>query len=151
MAVEAPAVRPQIELRPGGPVEKLDSRLRGLAAVGAGGLALAGVYQLSGGRIGLPCILHATTGLNCPLCGTTRMAAALMRGDIGAAWAFNGPMTVIAPAAAVAVGYQYLAWGLERLRLARLPRIRLSRRQENVLTYALIAGLLVFGVLRNVV
>jgi len=57
--------------------------------VGVGGFGLAAVYQLTGGQIGIPCILHATTGLNCPLCGSTRMAAALLRGDLDAAWHFN--------------------------------------------------------------
>jgi Protein of unknown function (DUF2752) len=150
-AVQTPVARPRFELRPTGPVEPLNPRLLGLAWVGAGGLALAAVYQLSGGRVGVPCILHTTTGLECPLCGTTRMAAALIRGDLAAAWGFNAPMLVIAPATGLLVGYQLLAWSLERLRLVRLPRLRLSVRRESLLTYVLIAGLLLFGVLRNVV
>ena len=116
-----------------------------LAAVGGGGLALAAVYKLSGGRYGVPCILHATTGLDCPLCGTTRMTAALMRGDFVAAWDFNAPMLFIAPLAGILVGYQLTAWSLERARLVRLPRLRLSSRRERLLTNVLIASKILAG------
>ena len=121
----------------------------GLTAVGIGGFALAGVYQLSGGRIGLPCILHATTGLNCPLCGSTRMAAAMLRGDFGGAWHFNPVVFVLGPLGAVALGYQVLAWALESLHLVRLPRLHLSRRTVDRLTNAIVALFIVYGVARN--
>jgi hypothetical protein len=137
-------------LRPDGPVEPLNRRLVNIGAVGAGGLLLAAGYQLSGGRIGVPCILKMTTGLNCPLCGSTRMAAAMMRGDWHAAWGFNAPMTVIGPAVGVAVGYQFLAWGLERARIVRVPRLRMSSRTEGALTIVFGILMLVYGVLRNV-
>jgi Protein of unknown function (DUF2752) len=150
VAVQTPVAVPRFQLRPSGPVEPLNQRLLMLAAVGGGGLALAAVYKLSGGRYGVPCILHATTGLDCPLCGTTRMTAALMRGDFVAAWDFNAPMLFIAPLAGILVGYQLTAWSLERARLVRLPRLRLSSRRERLLTNVLIAGLIVFGVLRNI-
>jgi len=140
---------PGLQLRPTGPVEPLDRRVLGLAAVGAGGFVLAGAYQLSGGRVGLPCLLHLTTGLDCPLCGSTRMAAALLQGDLGAAWAFNAPMLVIGPVLGVAVGYQLLAWLLERIRLVRLPRIRLGRQAVDRAVAVFLVGMLVFGVLRN--
>ena len=114
-----------IVLRPTGPVEPLDRRVLGLAAVGVGGFGLAAIYQLSGDRrLGIPCLLHATTGLNCPLCGSTRMAAALLRGDLDAAWHFNPVVLVLGPLIGVAVGYQLLAYGLERIRWVDRPAQR---------------------------
>src|SRR6266545_5010240 len=152
MSVQAPPRRPhRVLFRPNGPVEPLNDRLRGIAAVGAGGVGLAATYQLSGGRVGIPCLLKQTTGLSCPFCGTTRMAAAMLRGDLGAAWGFNAPMTVIGPAVAVAVGYQLLAWALERSRIVKIPRLRLSSRDERTLTAGLGVVMLVYGVLRNLV
>lgn len=136
-------------MHPQGPVEPLDRRVIGVAWVGVGGLALAAVYQLSGGRLGIPCLLHLTTGLDCPLCGSTRMAAALFRGDLEAAWQFNPAVLLLSPVIAVAVGYQFLAWLLERARLVRLPRLRPSRRTTDVLLKVGIAGMVLFGVLRN--
>lgn len=147
--VSQPTAR--VALRPPGPVEPVDRRVLGLATVGVGGLALAAVYQLSGGRIGIPCLLKTTTGLDCPLCGSTRMAAALLRGDLDAAWHFNAPVLLIGPMIGVAVGYQLLAWSLERARILRLPRLRLSARSVDLLVKLAVAGMLLFGVLRNVV
>jgi hypothetical protein len=138
-----------VVFRPAGPARPLDRRVWGLSAVGVGGFVLAGAYQLSGERIGLPCILHATTGLNCPLCGSTRMAAAMLRGDFGGAWHFNPVVFVLGPLAAVALGYQVLAWALESLRLVRLPRLHLSSRAVDRLTKALVALFVVYGVARN--
>jgi hypothetical protein len=138
-----------VVLRPTGPVRPLDRRVWGLTAVGVGGFGLAAVYQLSGERIGVPCLLHAVTGLNCPLCGATRMAAALLRGDLDAAWHFNPIVLVLGPLIGVAVGYQVLAWSLESLRLVRLPRLTISRRTLDWLTYGVIALLIVYGVARN--
>ena len=138
-----------VVLRPTGPVQPLDRTALNLTAVGVGGFGLAAVYQLSGGQIGIPCILHATTGLNCPLCGSTRMAAALLRGDLDAAWHFNPVVLVLGPLVGVAVGYQLLAWALESLRLVRLPRLKISPRVYNWLIKATIALLVVYGVARN--
>jgi hypothetical protein len=131
-------------------VEPLDRRVLGLAAVGVGGFGLAAVYQLSGGHhLGIPCLLHATTGLNCPLCGSTRMAAALLRGDLNAAWHFNPVVLVLGPLIGVAVGYQLLVWLLERTRIVKLPRLRMSPRAVDWSVKALIVLLLVYGVARN--
>lgn len=138
-----------LQLRPTGPVEPLGRTALGLAAAGLGGLGLAGAYQLSGGRIGVPCLLHLTTGLDCPLCGSTRMAAALLHGDLNAAWAFNAPTLILGPLLGVAVGYQLFAWLLERARLVRLPRIRPSQRAVDRIVAALVVGMVIFGVLRN--
>lgn len=138
------------ELRPSGPVESPGRQVLGLAAVGVGGLLLAAAYKLSDGRFGLPCPLKAATGLDCPLCGTTRATAAAFQGDWAAAWAFNGPMVLVLPVVAVAVGYQLSAWALERARLVRLPRIRISRRRQDALTKWFLVAMLVFGVLRNI-
>jgi hypothetical protein len=138
-----------VVLRPTGPVKPLDRRVWGLSAVGVGGFGLAAVYQLSGDRVGIPCILHATTGLNCPLCGSTRMAAALLRGDLDAAWHFNPVVLVLGPLVGIAVGYQVLAWALESAHVIRLPRLTMSRRTADWLMYGVIALLIVYGIARN--
>jgi hypothetical protein len=138
-----------IVLHPSGPVEPVDRRVLGLAAVGVGGFGLAVVYRLSGGRLGIPCVLHATTGLNCPLCGSTRMAAALLRGDLDAAWHFNAPVLVLGPLIGCAVAYQLAAWSLEKIRLVKLPRLRMSPRAVDLSVKLVVVGLLLYGVLRN--
>ena len=151
VAVQTSVAVRRFHRRPAGPVEPLDRRLISLAGVGIAGLGLAAAYKVSGGRVGVPCLLHATTGLDCPLCGTTRMTAALMHGDLVAAWHFNMVMVVVAPLTALLVGYQLAAYGLDRAHVVRLPRLRLSATSERWLTYGLIGLLVVFGVLRNLI
>ncbi|MGC4940200.1 DUF2752 domain-containing protein [Kribbella sp. DT2] len=131
--------------------EPLDRRVRGLAAVLAGGAVLAAVNGLSGGRIGLPCPLHAVTGLNCPFCGTTRMAAALLEGDVARAWPYNPPMFVVLPVVALVVGYLLLAWTLERLGWFRLPRPRPGARFARTVPMVFLGVMMLYGVLRNLV
>ena len=122
----------------------------GLAAVGVGGFGLAAVYQLSGGQIGIPCILHATTGLNCPLCGVDPdgggacCAAIWTPPGTSTRWCWSSARSI-----GVAVGYQLLAWSLESLRLVRLPRLTMSPRVADWLIKGVIALLVVYGVARN--
>ncbi|MEV6282952.1 DUF2752 domain-containing protein [Kribbella sp. NPDC051770] len=131
--------------------EPLDRRVRGLAAVLAGGAVLAAVNGLSGGRIGLPCPFHAVTGLDCPFCGTTRMAAALLEGDVARAWPYNPPMFVVLPVVALVVGYLLLAWTLERFARFRLPRPRPGARFAQVAPMVFLGAMAAYGVLRNLV
>ncbi len=122
-----------------------DSTLAGVAAVGAGGFALAILLDVTGGTVGLPCLLRSTTGLNCPLCGATRMAAALLHGDLGAALRFNAPALV----AAAVVAYLWTSWMLERTGRRTLPRPRLTPRARRLLVPALVAVAVLFMVARN--
>jgi hypothetical protein len=78
------------------------------------------------------------------------MAAALFQGDPGRAWSFNPPMFVVLPVVAVLVGYMLLAWTLERFIRFRLPRPRPSARLQHGVPLLFLAGMAVYGVLRNV-
>lgn len=51
----------------------------------------------------LPCPLRTLTGVPCPACGLTTAAIALVRGEVGAAFAAN-PLIFLLAALAVAVG-----------------------------------------------
>jgi hypothetical protein len=77
------------------------------------------------------------------------MAAALLRGDLVAAWHFNPVVLVVGPLIGVAVGYQLLAWALERTRLVRLPRLRPDPRLIDRAIKVMAVVLLVYGVARN--
>jgi hypothetical protein len=68
---------------------------RGLTVLGAiavYGLGLSALYAATGR--GLPCPFRMVTGWQCPLCGGTRLGSALLRGDMGAAFADN-PVVLI--------------------------------------------------------
>ena len=123
----------------------------GLAVVGglfAGGLALSALFATTG--VGVPCPFLALTGWQCPLCGGTRMGAALLRGDVAAAYAFN-PLVLLA---LTVLGALAVVWAIE---VAGGPAIRPPRRMTKRLqqvptpAWPLLALLLavLYTVLRN--
>lgn len=65
--------------------------------------AIAVFYILAQRGIGIPCLLRSVTGLQCPGCGNSRAALALLRLDIAAAFGYN-PLFL--------VEFFYLAWVL---------------------------------------
>lgn len=82
----------------------------GLAYVGglfAGGIGLSEVYAVTG--LGVTCPFRALTGWSCPLCGGTRMGAALLDGQIATAFALN-PVALVA---LTVVGVLGLLWAVE--------------------------------------
>ncbi|REF34748.1 DUF2752 domain-containing protein [Thermasporomyces composti] len=122
-----------------------DATLVGMAVGGAGAVGLAVLADATGGAVGVPCLLRATTGLACPFCGATRMGAALLRGDLGEALRLNAPVLV----AGLMVGYLWVSWVLERLGVARAPRPRLTPRTRRLLVPILVTLALTFTVVRN--
>lgn len=62
-------------------------------AAALGTLALAPLWPALTSLL-RPCAFRALTGLPCPTCGTTRAALAVLRADLGAAWAVNPLATV---------------------------------------------------------
>ena len=75
----------------------------GLSLATGGALLLGGVGLLgSASGDGLPCLLAAATGIDCPFCGLTHGVAALGTGDVGAALAHN-PLAPLAVTLAAAV------------------------------------------------
>jgi hypothetical protein len=88
--------------------------LGGFAACGAG---LSALFALTGA--GLPCPFLLATGWDCPLCGGTRLGAALLHGDVAAAFAFN-PLVSLSLAVLTVLG---VLWTIEVLGgpVVRLP------------------------------
>jgi hypothetical protein len=114
----------------------------GLPVVGgvlAGGLALSALFATTG--VGVPCPFLALTGWQCPLCGGTRMGAALLHGDVAAAYAFN-PLAFVA---LIVLGALAAVWSIEALGgpAARLPRSLANQLQRvPALAWAAVALLL---------
>ena len=105
----------------------------------AGGLALSALYATTG--VGLPCPFRALTGWDCPLCGGTRMGAALLHGDVSAAFMLN-PLALIG---LVIMGVLGLLWAVEAVGgpAVRLPRPLAERLRRVRLTHWLVLGLAV--------
>ena len=91
--------------------------------------------------IGIPCIFHLITGLQCPGCGISRMFLSLFRLDFAAAFHYNGAvLCLLAPAAMVCIRKAYLY-------------IRYNRTKDtpsDVCIWIMIFVLLLFGIVRNI-
>lgn len=87
----------------------------------------------------IPCLFREVTGLQCPGCGTSRMALALMRLDIPAAFGYN-PVAFLS----------FPAWFLISIG-AFVGRPKALRNSKNLLRilYINIAVYMIFAVLRN--
>ena len=105
----------------------------------AGGLALSTLYATTG--VGLFCPFRALTGWDCPLCGGTRMGAALLHGDVLAAFGFN-PLALLG---LVILGVLGALWTVEAAGgpTVRLPRPLADRLRRVRPTQWLTVGLLV--------
>lgn len=88
-----------------------------------------------------PCPLHATTGLHCPGCGSTRALAALVRGDLALAWR-NNPLAMLALLALV-------PWGIRQGWLALRENRFASFSLPKFGGQAIVWTVILFTVLRN--
>lgn len=104
------------------------------------GIAYIGWCSISTLRI--PCVFHELTSLYCPGCGITRMCLALVKLDFKMAFYNNRALFICIP-----IG---LILGLKLLKqYIRTGYIKLSLKQTRLL-WAIIAFLIIFGVLRNI-
>jgi hypothetical protein len=114
----------------------------------ATGLGLSVLYATTGA--GAPCPFRMITGWDCPLCGGTRMGAALLHGDVAAAFAFN-PLAFIGLGVVTVLGALWMVEALGGPRV-RPPRRIADRGVRVHPTTWLIVGLTVaavYTVLRN--
>ena len=88
--------------------------------------------------IGLPCPIYRLTGLKCPGCGITHMLSALMRGRFHEAFVANPFLLATSP---------LLFWLI--FREMKPPRTLRGNRVRRGLLCGYIAGLVIFGILRN--
>lgn len=114
-----------------------------LAAILAG--VLVGFRWVSPSEAYYPkCIIHASSGLDCPVCGSSRSVHALASGDIRKALAQNTFITISIPSLLVYSLFMSFAGGEPR----RSTNHRKARRR--VVLVFLLAWLL-YAVARNVV
>lgn len=111
-------------------------------------MGIATLYATTG--VGFPCPFRAVTGWECPFCGGTRLGAALLHGDPGAAFAYN-PVVFVSLVLGVAVG------GLWVVEVLGGPKVRppvswqaAARRIRPVVWWVgAVAAAAIFVVLRN--
>lgn len=102
-------------------------RLIRLAIYAALPFAFWGLWRLALLRGDSLCLLRTLTGAECPSCGATRAAAALLAGDLSAAWTANPVFTA---------GVYPLALFL----IAQDVFVILSRRGRSLIEFLLTGG-----------
>ena len=91
--------------------------------------------------MGIPCVLHEVTGLDCPGCGISRAILALARLDFAAAFGYNLIWPVI-------VGY--LLWIAVAGSVVYVKRREFGYLSGKTWMHAVILGAVVaYGILRN--
>lgn len=118
-------------------------RLRRVLAICGGVLLVGGLYGLICNWLGfgIPCLLYRLTGLKCPGCGVSRMCLSLLRLDFAGAWQYNPAILALLPLGlglALHVVVRYVKSGKHALTAG-----------ENAVVWFMVAVLLIFGVLRN--
>ncbi len=111
------------------------------AAVFLLGCAYLALYRFAG--FGIPCIFHLITGLNCPGCGVTRMMHSLVHLDFVSAFHHNAALLCLSPILFILFAsraYRYIRYGSVK-----------TTRLEQISCWALVAILLLWGVVRNVI
>lgn len=109
----------------------------------AGVVCLAYYFLLTHFNIGIPCLFHEITGLLCPGCGITRMIVSISHLDFVSAFYYNPVIFVSSPLILYFVIRLYISW------LTSKPyKLNLF---ENILLYMIIATLIIFGIIRNLV
>jgi hypothetical protein len=89
------------------------------------------------------CLFHRTTGLECPGCGMTRAAHALLTGDLARAFRCNPLGVVLLPLALLGCALELAGW----VRARPLP----WRLHFGVVgTWILAGAVIAFGILRNI-
>ena len=106
------------------------------AVIGIGALYTVLIY-ITG--FGIPCLFNQITGLQCPGCGTSRMALAVMRLDFVEGFMYNPVAFVTVPVwVLISIGC-YIGYPA----LLRQGRVLLGIFYVNVAAYV------VFGIVRN--
>lgn len=106
------------------------------AVIGIGALYTVLIYTTG---FGIPCIFNKITGLQCPGCGTSRMALAAMRFDFAEGFMYNPVAFVTVPVwILISIGCY-----LGRPALLRQGKVLLGIFYVNVAVY------IVFGIVRN--
>lgn len=112
----------------------------GILLLGAGLLYALAVSKIG---FGVPCPIHALTGLRCPGCGVSRMCLALLRLDLAEAFRQNRCVLLLLPA----FGYIAAFWCAGYVRSGD----RLLRGSAKVTAIACVVLLAAFGIVRNLV
>ncbi len=97
-------------------------------------------YSITG--MGIPCLFRLKTGLMCPSCGITRMFVSMFDLDFKSAFEYNRLMFVLLPFFV----YYTIKGCCDYVRYGTI----IMKKADNIIFYAVIAIMIIFGIVRNV-
>jgi hypothetical protein len=112
-------------------------------AVGMGALAVLFFFDPATHGFYPRCAFHELTGLECPGCGTLRALHQLLHGNFLAAWRLNCFVVSLLPVG-IWLGFREFLWLATGKKLPGVVT-------RPVFGWALVAGMIIFGILRNVI
>lgn len=115
--------------------------LRCLAIFFGIGIAYAVFVSITG--IGIPCVFHEVTGLDCPSCGISRMFIALFALNIPAAFAYNPVILCLLPV--------WLVFIIRYIFLYITKEKKKFDIAENCIVAISSVILVLFGIVRNLI
>ncbi len=92
---------------------------------------------------GIPCVFNKITGLKCPGCGITRMFISLMHFDFNSAFQYNPVVLILSPVIFIIILRAIFVY-------IKNGDLQLGKKFD-ILTYVVIAILIIFGILRNII
>ncbi len=79
-------------------------------------LILIGIFSYlhTSYNIGIPCVIHTTTGLDCPGCGMTRATVSVFKLDFQSAFEYNPIVFLVIPLLAYLILGNLYAWVFQK-------------------------------------
>lgn len=124
-------------------IPTLTRRQKGVLLLSGGIIAAVALfYGLALAGVGIPCLFYTCTGLQCPGCGNSRAALALLRLDISGALGYN----LLFP-----LEFFYIAWVYIHCCKAFLRGGRFSYKPPYpVMDIVVLALVVLWGIVRNI-
>ena len=116
-------------------------RIRNVVIFILAGMVYAGIAVQF--HVGIPCMFHAITGLQCPGCGITHMLIYMMQHDFKSAYESNQMLFVLQPVIYYFVLKNVIAY-------IKGDRVR-YQKADHFLLYLTIVLILVFFLIRSIV
>ena len=115
--------------------------LKGYVLILTAGLLYALLF--SEFNIKIPCIFNAVTGLLCPACGISRMCVAILKGNFYEAFGYNQLIFLLIPLFL----FWTVKWSADYVKKGRIEH----GKTEKIIIILVVALLIVFGIIRNII
>ena len=94
-------------------------------------------------NIKIPCLFNAVTGYLCPSCGISRMCIEILKGNFEKAYYYNRLIFILLPVFFIF----FVKWSVDYIKIGKIRH----SKAEKISLYIIIALLVAFGIVRNII